>query len=193
MASREISAATLAEIKLDKRSAFTPEEARQFTEMGAILAGKAVMYALAEVVAMNPAAPAALVARVRAAAPFNYCGYTKIEFGDPEIPYILNVSLTLAERIHRTRISIPSGFEQDLYKQYEFLKQIAIAYYKHWTIDNAALIAEITPYCPGADLSELRVDPANLTSLYFDADCPKRASVFCYYTTLDGKPLIKVE
>jgi hypothetical protein len=100
--------------------------------------------------------------------------------------------LTLAERGYKAEISVPDAkYAGDLYRQYNFLKQIAVAYWQQFVEDYNALYKRICTYRKDVNFSELVIDSANPTTLYFDPASKMRVGVFPYYTDASGKPLRK--
>lgn len=171
---------------------FTPDEINNFINMGRKLAGKSVLSALCHILTeRGDSVGAALADRVRGLIPYDYSGYIDIEFS--EISYKLHICLSIVDKNYKTEISVPSEhYAQDLYNKYNFIKQIAIAYWKQWNEEQPALMKEISDYRPDIDFGELNVDPANPTTMYICPESSKRVGIFCYYVDPRGKPLCRI-
>ena len=172
---------------------FTSAELNSFIGAGKTLASKAVLSMLIALVNEGPSrgcGPSTRLAKkIKQRMPCSYSGYASIKFD--ETPHVLNVSLSLVDKDYRTQIEVPSDkYARDLFAQYNFLKGVAVAYYKQFSEEQPALMAKIAAYLPDVDFSELRIDSANPTTMYIDPFASKRVGIFCYYT-LNGQPLYK--
>jgi hypothetical protein len=64
--------------------------------------------------------------------PYNYSGFVSISF--KEVPYTLNICLSIADKGYIIETLVPSpNYEKDLYGKFDFLKQIAKAYWKQFS------------------------------------------------------------
>jgi uncharacterized protein (UPF0335 family) len=174
---------------------FSTEEIDKFIKMAKVLCSKAVLSALICVIREGPEKgfdakmAKKLVAKIETVMPYNYCGFTQVAFR--EIPHLLNISLSLVPRDYKTEIDVLPGYEKDLFSQYNFLKQTAIAYWAQFREDHAKLYKMICEYRSDVDFSALVIDPNNVTTMYIDPLCAKRVGVFCYYVDKDGNPFYK--
>jgi len=153
------------------------ERLTQVKEAGEKLASKAVLCLLA---AMAP--------KLRIKPP-QTSGYLNLSF--KEIPETLCIALGIVDKDYRTQIDIIPGYEKDLYLKYQILKQVAVAYWKEFSMVNTRLMKKLKKALPNIDFSELRVDPNNPTTMYFDVDYPIRISIACIYLDKFGKPMMK--
>lgn len=185
-----------AKIRESAKGKYTPEELDGIIKMGKKMASKAVLSMLISVIEEGPARGLdsgeckKLTTLIRERMPFDYCGFLQCEFA--EIDYKLNISLTLAERGYCAEISVPDAkYANDLYRQYNFLKSIAAAYWQQFTEDYKALYKRICEYRSDVNFSELVVDKDSPTTLYFDPGSKMRVGIFPYYVNAQGKPLRK--
>lgn len=173
---------------------FSQDEITNFITMGKQLAGKTVLTSLIKVLEEGPqkgfSSPVRLIKKIKKLIPYNYVGFVQCSF--VEINFLLNVSLSLVERKYVTDIDIPSGdYAEDLFQKYNFLKNIASAYWRQFCEENKDLFKKICDYRSDIDFSALVVDPNNPTTMYFDPDCAYRVGIFCYYVDRDGRPFYK--
>jgi hypothetical protein len=175
---------------------YSKEEIDGIIKMGKIMASKAVLSMLVSVIEEGPARGLdsaeckKLVELVRARMPYDYSGFLQCEFA--EIEFKLNISLTLAERGYQAEISVPDAkYAGDLYKQYNFLKSVAVAYWQQFVEDYNALYKRVCQYRNDVNFSELVVDQASPTTLYFDPNSKMRVGLLPYYTDASGRPLRK--
>jgi hypothetical protein len=172
---------------------FNRDEINNFITMGKQLASKAVLSALVCVLRENGPVDdiagksarekesARLIKKIEKLMPYDYSGFVTCSF--KEIPYILNITLSLVNRDYKTDIDIPhESYAKDLFEQYNFLKNIACAYWRQFSEENPTLIERIAKHRPDVDFNSLVVDQNSPTTLYFDANCPRRIGLFCYYT-----------
>lgn len=182
------------EIKQRLKDQFSRDEVDQFINIGKKMAGKAVLHAIIAVLEEGPARGrgdcARIVKKVRDRIPFNYCGFLQCSFA--EIPHLLNVSLSIVDRAYKTDIDIPhAGYATDLFAKYDYLKQIAIAYWRQFAEEHADVYKQICEYRADIDFTNLVIDPANPTTMYFDPACARRVGIFCYYVDANGQPFYK--
>jgi hypothetical protein len=177
-------------------ASFTDGEIRQMITIGSNLAGKAVLTALICIIddTTNPnytlSQSSHLSECIKKLIPCNYSGYLQCSFD--EIPHLLNISLSIVDKDYKTNIDIPSeSYADDLFDKYNFLKGIAIAYWRQFCGANAELLEDIRAYRPDVDFGELVIDKSNPTTLYLDPNSEKRIGIFCYYVGPDGRPLYK--
>lgn len=175
---------------------FSDEETQQFINAGGKIAGKPVLSALICVIEEGPAKGLSsdeskrICERLRKLIPFDFCMPAQIEFR--ETPYKLNITLSLVARTYRASVDVPSdAYAQDLYKQYDFLKAVAIAYWRQFVEENETLFKRICSYRTDIDFTHLIVDAENPTTLYFDPACAKRIGIFNYWLSPNGQPLYK--
>lgn len=175
---------------------FSQEEIDGVIKTGTLMASKAVLSMLIYVIeegkekGFDSAECDKLVKLVRARMPYDYCGFVQCEF--EETDYKLNISLTLTERGYKAEISVPDvKYAQDLYRQYNFLKGVAVAYWQQFVEDYNALYKRICAYRKDVDFSVLTIDAASPTTMFFDPNSKMRVGVFPYYTDAKGRPLRK--
>lgn len=181
-------AAKIAEIQAEGK--FSSEEIASFVTLGKRLAGKAVLSMVIDLARAHGASKQ-LTKRLTKAIPFDCSGFIQCSF--TEIPYKLNVSLSIVDKDYRTSIDIPhADYVNDLYTKYNFLKDIAQAYWSQFAEENAGLYKELVVLCADVDFSKLHSEESNPTTMYFDASSAKRIGIFCYYVNEAGAPLRKV-
>lgn len=183
-------------IRVAASAKYSQEEIDGIIKMGKTMASKAVLSMLVSVIeegpdrGYDPAECKKLVKLVRKRMPCNYSGFLQCEFA--EIDFKLNISLTLATRDYQAEISIPDAkYAGDLFRQYNFLKSIAIAYWQQFVEDYNALYKRICQYRSDVNFSELTVDTASPTTMYFDPNSKARVGILPYFVSADGKPLRK--
>jgi hypothetical protein len=188
----DIATQKLNELRTRARKDFSKTEIEDFVKMGKILASKSVLSALIELIKESPERgfdkkeSDRLVKKIGKLLPYDYSGFTSISF--KEVPHILNLSLTVAPKGYKVVTDIPhESYAPDLYKQYDFLKNIAVAYWVQFSQDHPEVYKRICDYRNDVDFSNLIVDPELPTSLYWDPESAKRISLFSYYM-LNGKP-----
>jgi hypothetical protein len=166
-------------------SQITPEMANIIT-MGASLSEKPILSILIETVQWL-GGPADLIEEIAGRREYKHCGYIQLEFGD----YRLNVTLSITNKDHKTTIDVPNDqYAQELYTHYNMLKMTAKSYWKYWANLNEDLVRKIEETLE-LSLSELQIDPANPTTMYFVQDVPRRVGLFCYYVDSAGNALLK--
>ncbi len=185
----------LAELRDKAREKFSDQEIDNFISMGRTFAGKAVVNAVIEVVKEGPSKGFsqktcdALVKKLEKRIPCKFAGYFSCEF--KEIPEKLHMSLVIAPNNYKTDIDIPSlDYVNDLYRKYDMLKNIAIAYWSQFAEENPDLYNAVCEYRADVNFN-LTIDTANPTTLYFDPDCAKRIGIYCYYVDKAGRILYK--
>lgn len=196
VAADDVATQKLNELREKAAKDFSQDEIDKFITMGRQLASKAVLSALVCVLREGPSKNLSaneskkLVKRVEKLMPYQYSGYVQCAF--KEIPYLLNISLSLADRDYKVQTDIPhESYAKDLYSKYDFLKQIAIAYWKQFSEEQPELIKRIIEYRTDVDFSKLFIDPQNPTTMYFDPNCKKRISLFTYYVDQNGQPFYR--
>lgn len=184
-----------AERELIKRAEgkYSPEEVKNFITMGKKLAAKPVLSMLCDMI-QNYEGDAKeqkrLIELVKGAIPYNFCGNVTCEFD--EINWKLVICLSLVPRTYTADIIIPDEkYGIDLYRQYEFLRQIAIAYWAQFIEEHNGLFRRVCEYMKKIDIAELKVDPKNLTTLYLDPLSKSRVGIFPFYVDAKGNPLKK--
>lgn len=182
----------LKELRNKTKCNFSDDEVAKFINLGNVLASKSVLHALCHVLhdGRDKKVGHELVKKVTELMPYDYSGHSSISFH--EIPYKLNIFLSLVDRNYRTDIDIPSeDYSKDLYEQYNFLKKVAVAYWKQFSEENPDLLKEISIHRPDLDFTSLIIDANNPTTMYFDPECSKRIGIFCCYVDEKGVPFYK--
>jgi hypothetical protein len=119
-----------------------------------------------------------LAERVMGMCPVKNTGYMSCTID--EVDLVLNISLCVVKKDYKSSISIPhEKYANDLFANFNALKQMATAYWLQFQNDNADLVKEIHNIDPNCALV---VDEANPTTMYFGRDYPYRVGIFCYYT-----------
>ncbi|QYB17448.1 hypothetical protein PV-S19_0084 [Pacmanvirus S19] len=194
--SDDIATQKLNELRQKAKEKFTDEEIDSYISVGKKLASKPVLSMvicmLKEKIATNGDKTLGdkLVRKIEKRMPYNYCGYVSLGFKETSMK--LNICLSLVDRDYKTDISIPSNdYVRALFEQYDFLKQTAAAYWRQFCEEFPELSKEICDYLNDTDLSNLRIDPMNPTTMYFNNEAKKRVGLFCYYTDASGRPWYK--
>lgn len=112
-------------------------------------------------------------------------GFMQISFD--EFPDKLNINLIKVDASYRSSIMIPAGYEKQLFEKYNIIKSMAITYWAYIIQTSPNIKARLNELHPTIDFSELKVDKANPTTLYFDEHFHKRIGIFCCYMDADGK------
>ena len=188
---------TLAKIREAASEKFTQEEIDDFIQMGKRIASKSVLSAIIEVISEGPTKhnldkkeAVKLCKLVTKVMPYKDSGFTQCEF--TEIPHKLNICLSIVPKDYRTDISVPDAkYAKDLFEQYNFLKALAVAYWRQFSEDYNALFRRICNYRADLNLADLVVDPKNPTVLYFDPDSDKRVGIFGYFVDKNNRPFYK--
>lgn len=180
----------LEELKEKASSKFTKEEIDSFINSGKTLAARPVLAGLLEVIKEGPGKGfdseicANLSEQIERLTPKNH-GHVQCDFA--ETNYKLNVQLSIVPLGYKAEVDLPDiKYARDLIRQYEFLKGIALAYWRQFAEENDELFKKICSYRSDVDFSELVIDPANVTTMYFDPDCKIRIGIFPYYVRPDG-------
>jgi hypothetical protein len=188
----DIATQKLNELRERAKKDFSKSEIDDFIAMGKVLASKPVLSALIELINESPERgfdkkeSDRLVKKISKLMPYKFAGHTSISF--KEVPHILNLSLVIAPKDYKVITDIPhESYAADLYKQYDFLKNIAVAYWCQFSQDHSEVYKRVCDYRSDIDFSNLIVDPELPTTLYWDPESAKRVSLFSYYT-LNGKP-----
>ncbi len=195
--SDDIANKKIEELRQKAKESFSSEEVDSFINMGKIIASKVVLTMLTTVIEEGPIKHsldqkecAKLVKKIKATMPYNYAGFVQCSF--KEIPFSLNISLSLVNKGYKTDVHIPhADYTSDLFEKYNLLKQLAVAYWRQYAEDNSALFKRICNYRADIDFSNLIIDPQNPTTLYLDPQSEKRVGIFCYYVDQNGKPFYK--
>ena len=109
-----------------------------------------------------------------------------------EIPYTLQIYLSLVPRGYQTQVDVPSDeYARDLYVKYNIAKDFAVTYWQHVLRNHPDLLVALNAVRP-IDWT-LTVDTTNPTTLYFDADTPMRAGIFCIWVDAAGKPMMRAQ
>jgi len=180
------------QIKEAAKEKFSETEIDDFINMGTKLTSKAVLSAALEVLRTSTHADAPrLIERFTRLIP-QAAGVIIVDLNGLDMK--LNIALSICPRDYIADIMVPDdpSFKKDLYSQYDLLKNLAMAYWKQFTEDNAGLITQMKECCPTANFDELTVGIGDAnTTLFFDDACEKRAGVFPYYTDKNGLPYVK--
>jgi hypothetical protein len=135
-----------------------------------------------------------LAKQVESLIPYKYCAFFAMEF--PKLKRKINICLSLVEKDYKLEVWVPESDAaqsdanaQQIFTYFQLLKKLAPVYYKQFWEEQPELMNSITEYCRNIDLSELRIDPENINTLYFDPNSPKRVGIFCYMTDMNGKLL----
>lgn len=188
---------TLKHIRETASEKFTHDEIDDFIQMGKRIASKSVLSAIIEVISEGPTKhnldkkeATKLCKLVTKMMPYKDSGFTQCEF--IEIPHKLNICLSIVPRGYRTDISIPDAkYAKDLFEQYNFLKALAVAYWRQFSEDYNALFRRICNYRADLNLADLVVDSNNPTVLYFDPNSDKRVGIFGYFVDKNNRPFYK--
>jgi len=190
--------AQLTEIRHAAEAKYGKDEIDRFITMGKQLAGKVVLGALIWVIEEGPkkgksaATAKKLVRRITDLIPYPYSGFLQIFF--KEIPYRLNISLSLTPRDYKTAIDIPhDSYAKEMFDKYDFLRNTATAYWQQFSEENSQLLGQICNYRSDVDFTSLVTDADNITTMYFDPDAAKRIGILCYYVDENGKPFYRKE
>ena len=120
----------------------------------------------------------------------DFCYRVQCEF--EETSYILNICLSIVNCDYRTSVDIPSEkYTNDLYDKYNYLKQMAQIYWKHFCMYNGDLVNRIKEYRSDINITDLIIDEDNPTTLYFDKNSKRRIGIFCFYSDTNGKLFYK--
>lgn len=174
---------------------FSDEDVNQFVNMAQTMASKSVLTHICDILAEAPdrgyAAADRLIERVEKAKPNNFSGYTHIDITGMDIK--LHISLTICPNDYKAEIEVPpdDAFIKDLYGQYNFIKQLAVAYWQQFQRENTDLFDRIKQARPDVDFTELKISSPDATTLYFDKECSRRIGLLPYYVDKHGKPLRK--
>jgi hypothetical protein len=179
------------QLKEIARENFSDAELESFINMGAQLASKSVLTAVAFILReANTPRGDKLARKVERLIPYNYSGYMQCTF--TETPYKLNVCLSIVQRDYQCDVSVPNeDYAKDLYKKYTFLKNVAVAYWRQFSEQYPKLVKQIAEHRSDIDWAELVIDKASPTTLYFDPASARRVGLFCYYVDPQGNPLRK--
>ncbi len=186
----------LDELRAKAREKFSDEEINNMIKMGKILASKAVLSMLISVIKEGPSKGLSqeecdlLVKKITTRMPVSYSGYVSISFA--EYPgYTLNITLSLVDHNYKTVCDLPSEhYVKELYQNYNLLKDTASAYWQQFCEENNPLFKRICDYLADYDMSTLKIDPLNPTTMFFDKEQDKKIGLFTYYLK-DGKPIYK--
>jgi hypothetical protein len=180
---------------------FSETEVQNFIKLGGVLASKAVLTYVQEVVAECAAVKEGdrkeiekerdrICKLIKKTMEFENCGFTQCEFN--EIKYKLNISLVLVDAGYRTDIAIPdASYARELIKQYGFLKEVAHAFWNQYIQTHKTLYERISKFCGGMCLDRLIVPANNPTVMYFDECNRRNIGIFAYYVDEQGNPLRK--
>ena len=174
------------------KAKFSEAEIQQFITMGKALAGRAVCGLLEKYVLSGDdnGERSKIIAKLRNVSP-KEVGKVEIEFEEPELADELRliICLSLVENKYKTDIVVPNAkYQKDLYEQYNFLKGIALAYYRQFAETHKALFERIKKFLPEMDLNELVVDPDSPTTMFIESEFQHRIGILAFYVGKDGKP-----
>ncbi len=187
---------TLDDLRIKAAGKFSTAEIENFIKLGKVMTSKAILSAVVCVVMEGPSKGFArdeadrLKKKIEKLITEKGAGYTQVAFRETSMK--LNICLSLVDRQYKTDISIPStDYARDLFRQYDFIKNTAVAYWRQFAQENPSLYKRICDYRSDVDFSELTIDEKNPTTLYFDPACAKRVGIFCYYVDEDGNAYYK--
>lgn len=181
---------SLEQIRNAVYSKYTQEEIQEFAEMGARVANKVVVHLLRAQVQHSMGADSADLPDILAEidATLKYGTPARLEIGFKEFAHRLCICLSIVDKDYRTEIDIPAEvYANELFHNYDLLKQYAVAYWHAYMDHNADLVTKIRAACPGVDFDKLKMERENPTTLFFDITCPKRIGIFCYYVDKKGR------
>lgn len=165
---------------------YSQKEIDDFINLGKRFAAKPVLTALIEVVkegiakGCGVAEANRLEKKILSKMPYKDCGSIQMEF--EETPHKLNICLSIVPKDYRAAIDIPDEkYGPEILTKFNFLKQIAMAFYQQFKEENAELYNRIVVYRHDVDFAALVNDPDSLTTLFIDPDCAKRIGIFPYY------------
>lgn len=162
---------------------FTEEEVQSFIHMGSRMAAKSVLSVLIETLPKESKKLRREIAKLMPES----AGFTQCEFEDQDIK--LNICLSKVPRDFVLETTVPSEeYAKDVYQQYGFLKQIALAYWVQWKEQNSALYAQCVSELGEFDLN---VDPHLPLTLYFKEDVANRVGLFTYLVDKNGNPFYR--
>lgn len=99
----------------------------------------------------------------------------------------LNVWLSVGPRDFKPAVSVPSDeFATTVYTHYDYLKRVAVAYWKQFQTDHPELYGRVCEFL-GTTYADLIIDSDNLTSMYLDKEFPERIVITVAYVDKDGK------
>jgi len=128
-----------------------------------------------------------LAKRVKDTLKYNYCGYIKMEFH--EIPYPLHLSLSMVERDYKAIVHVMTGYGEKVIQHYDTLRQFAMAYFRSYNeIEHAPLMKDVREYCPNILFDAIKINPENMTTMFFDEKAPIRIGILPYY--MDGDKVL---
>lgn len=192
----DIATQKLNQLREKARKDFTDDEVTKFITMGKQLASKSVLSAVICILREGPekgkdaGESTRLIKKIEKLMPYDYSGFVQCAFN--ETPLLLNISLSLVARDYRTDVNVPhESYANDLFGKYDFLKNIAAAYWKQFNEEQPELMKRVADYRPDIDFSNLIVDENNPTTLFFDPECKMRLGIFCYYVDQHGRPFYK--
>lgn len=98
----------------------------------------------------------------------------------------INVWLANGPKSHKPVIDAPSEeFANMIYSNYEYLKKVAQTFWKQFQIQNPYLTSQLRELL-GNNINDLKIDPNNLTTMYFDEDFPDRIVILAAFADSDG-------
>lgn len=103
----------------------------------------------------------------------------------------VNVWLANGPKNHKPVIDAPSEeFAQLIYTNYEYLKKIAQTFWKQFQMQNPYLTSQLRELL-GTDINELKIDPNNLTTMFFDEEFPDRIVILAAFADSKGTLYLK--
>lgn len=98
----------------------------------------------------------------------------------------INVWLANGPKSHKTSIDVPNEeFAKNVYANYEYLKRVAQAYWQQFQLQNPYLTSQLQELL-GPEISELKVDEKNKTTMYFKEDFPDRIVILAAFADFEG-------
>ena len=103
----------------------------------------------------------------------------------------LHIWLATGPKTHKPETAAPTQeFAETIYKQYNFLKNIAVAYWKQFQRDHADIMAELTAIF-GEPVQELKIPEDNITTLCFDPRFNERIVLMAAFVDKNGKFFVR--
>lgn len=118
----------------------------------------------------------------------------ELEFQEPELRgFRMLCMLSIVTKEHfRPVAEVPNaGYAEDLYRNYDGLKQFARAYWRQFAESSPKLYARVCEFMPSVDWNELRVDEKEPTTLCWDPSLPHRVGILVFYVGPDGRPFTR--
>ena len=177
---------------------YTPEQIAEIMSLGVNCAGKAVLNLVIKYVEMAPIVEGQsenkrkkIIQQLKTLQP-NVTSPLELEFQEEDMrgwKMIALLSIVTPEH-YRPIAEVPNaGYAEDLYRNYDGLKQFARAYWRQFVESNPKLYKLISCFVPSVVWNELEIDPKEPTTLGWDfANFPARVGILVFYVGPDGRP-----